>query len=382
MIARGRLAGMIVAACLPASPIYAGTETQAWVTPQRPLAVGASSTPDQGDREANAQVARMWFKAEWQIYASTFVTADGRVIDNANGNVSHSEGQGYGLLLAALADDSERFDRIWRWTETHMMVRPDHLLSWLWDPQKGAITDQNNASDGDILVAWGLAKGAQTFNRPDYRASAVVIAGAIGATLVKTSDRGLILLPAAQGFTREDQPDGPVVNLSYWVFPAFSTLKELAPAYDWEALHANGLKLLSVGRFGPLRLPPDWLALGGQTPAPAQKFPTQFGYNAIRIPLYLAWDSAPPARRALSGFVNLWRGPRSAGPYVIDVNSGSAEQVLDGAGYRLTLALARCVSLDAPIDEQVIKSRDPLYYPDTLRMLSLAAIQERLPQCF
>jgi len=46
------------------------------------------------------------------------------------------------------------------------------------------------------------------------------------------------------------------------------------------------------------------------------------------------------------------------------------------------LALARCVSLDSPIDEQVIKSRDPLYYPDTLRMLSLAAIQERLPQCF
>ena len=76
----------------------------------------------------------------------------------------------------------------------------------------------------------------------------------------------------------------------------------------------------------------------------------------------------------MSGFVNLWRGPRSAGPYVIDVNSGSAAEILDGAGYRLALALARCVSLDAPIDEQVIKTRDPLYYPDTLRMLSLAAI--------
>ena len=60
-----------------------------------------------------------------------------------------------------------------------------------------------------------------------------------------------------------------MVNLSYWVFPAFSTLKELAPAYDWDALHANGLKLLSVGRFGPLRLPADWLSLGGQSPAPA-----------------------------------------------------------------------------------------------------------------
>ena len=75
MIVKGRLTGLIVAACLQASPIHAGTETQAWVTPQRPLADEASSRSDQGDREANAQVARMWFKAEWQIYASTFVTA-------------------------------------------------------------------------------------------------------------------------------------------------------------------------------------------------------------------------------------------------------------------------------------------------------------------
>ena len=109
MIVKGRLAGMIVAACLQASPICAGTETQAWVTPARPLVDEASSSVDQGDREATAQVARMWFEAEWQIYASTFVTADGRIVDNANGNVSHSEGQGYGLLLAALADDFERF---------------------------------------------------------------------------------------------------------------------------------------------------------------------------------------------------------------------------------------------------------------------------------
>lgn len=375
-------AGLLMAACLQASPLLAGDETQAWEPPARPPVAGASAGADQGARESIAQVARMWFKAEWRGYASTFVAPEGRIVDNANGKVSHSEGQGYGLLLAAYAEDSERFETIWRWTEAHMMTRPDHLLSWRWDPQKGAITDDNNATDGDILVAWALARAAQAFNRPDYRASAALIADAIGAKLIKTSDRGPILLPAASGFARDEQPDGPVVNLSYWVFPAFATLKQLAPAYDWDALHANGLKLLSASRFGPLRLPPDWLSLGGPTPVPAEKFPSQFGYNAIRIPLYLAWDAAPPARRALSGFVNLWRGPRSAGPYVIDVNSGSAEQTLDGAGYRLVLALARCVALDLPIDEGVIKARDSLYYPNTLRLLSLAAIQERFPQCF
>jgi len=382
MILKARLAGLFIAACLQASPTLAAEEAQALAAPARTLAGGAPSNVDQDAREATAQVARMWFKAEWQIYASTFLTPDGRIVDNANGGVSHSEGQGYGLLLAAYADDSERFDRIWRWTQAHMMARPDHLLSWRWDPQKGAITDPNNATDGDILVAWALAQGAQKFNRPDYRASAALIAAAIGAALIQSGDHGLILLPAASGFARDEQPDGPVVNLSYWVFPAFPTLKELAPAYDWDGLRANGLKLLSASRFGPLRLPPDWLALGGQSPAPAKNFPAQFGYNAIRIPLYLAWDSSASARRALAAYVNLWRGPHSAGPYVIDVNSGSAEQILDGAGYRLALALARCAALGLPIDEEVIKTRDPLYYPDTLRLLSIAAIQERFPQCF
>ena len=174
-----------------------------------------------------------------------------------------------------------------------------------------------------------------------------------------------------------------MVNLSYWVFPAFSTLKQLAPAYDWDALSANGLKLLSAARFGPLRLPPDWLSLGGPAPAPAEKFPTQFGYNAIRIPLYLAWDSArrrssrverlrqslarPPQRRPLCHRRQFGFG-----------GTDSRRRRLS-SGARAGALRRRSIRRST---KAVIKSRDPLYYPDTLRLLSLAAIQERFPQCF
>ena len=34
---------------------------------------------------------------EWTSFKTRFVKDDGRVIDNANGGVSHSEGQGWGL---------------------------------------------------------------------------------------------------------------------------------------------------------------------------------------------------------------------------------------------------------------------------------------------
>jgi hypothetical protein len=83
----------------------------------------------------------------------------------------------------------------------------------------------------------------------------------------------------------------------------------------------------------------------------------------------------------LRRFAGLWRGKSSAGPFVIDVNSGATGQALDGAGYRLALALGRCASLEQPVEGDLLTLRDPLYYPATLRMLSLAVLQERFPQC-
>ena len=38
--------------------------------------------------------------ADWAAYRDRFVLPDGRVVDDANGGISHSESQGYGLLLA------------------------------------------------------------------------------------------------------------------------------------------------------------------------------------------------------------------------------------------------------------------------------------------
>jgi endo-1,4-beta-D-glucanase Y len=369
---------MLIAAYFQVSPTVAGESTQSRL-PATIHIQAVTPDPDSETSEIIGRVSRTWFKSEWRTYAATFVTPDGRVVDNGNGGISHSEGQGYALLLAAIAEDPQQFQTIWGWTQTHMQVRPDHLLSWKWDSQKGEIADKNNATDGDILVAWALAEGARRFGRTDYLAAAKTIAQAIGSETLKQTDYGPILLPAAAGFASEDQPDGPVINLSYWIFPAFRVLKGLAPNYDWDALQENGLRLLGKSRFGPLDLPADWQSLSAALPA--KKFPAEFGYNSIRLPLYLAWEGGDASSRALHRFEALWQGKRSGGPYVIDVVSGATGQAMDGAGYRLVLSLARCVSRGQPLDPDLIKSRDRLYYPDTLRLLSLAAIQERYPQC-
>ncbi len=53
----------------------------------------------------------------WTDFLGIFVSGDGRVVDTGNGNISHSEGQGYGMLLAVANGDAAAFARIWNWTQ-------------------------------------------------------------------------------------------------------------------------------------------------------------------------------------------------------------------------------------------------------------------------
>ncbi len=51
---------------------------------------------------------------------------------------------------------------------------------------------------------------------------------------------GPALVPGRVGFSAEDHPDGQVLNLSYWVFPAFDRLKGLGPETDWSEHPGDG----------------------------------------------------------------------------------------------------------------------------------------------
>ena len=330
-----------------------------------------------GIDDAVSRAAKGWFRSQWSNYRASFISRDGRVIDNANGGVSHSEGQGYGLLLAVAADDPDSFAAIWRWTSDHLGVRHDGLFAWKWEPGRGAVADRNDATDGDVLVAWALAKAARRFGRSDYAFEARRIADAVAAAAVRPSAIGPVLLPAQAGFGPADQPGGPVVNPSYWVFPAFRDFATLWPNSVWSELRTSGFKLLEAARFGPLGLPADWVAIGGAKLAPARSFPPTFGYDAIRIPLYLAWDGDAPSVQ-LSAFA---RFSPASDPSVIDVSTGSSGPSMGGVGYRAIFALSRCVTRGETVPPDLMTARDTLYYPETLRLLSISVIQERYPRC-
>jgi hypothetical protein len=119
----------------------------------------------------------------------------------------------------------------------------------------------------------------------------------------------LVLLPGEQGFVRNNRR---VFNLSYYVWPAIHDFaSQPGDQGRWRRLEDDGLWLLDNTAFGTYRLPPDWAMYGGnQDIRIADGWPPYFGFDAIRIPLYLAWQNEAAC---LPRFLAAWQTPRFAG---------------------------------------------------------------------
>jgi endo-1,4-beta-D-glucanase Y len=327
------------------------------------------------------EVAAQTAPAEaWRRYKARFIDPDGRLFDDSQASVSHSEGQGYALLLAVLNDDREAFDKIWRWTSDNLEVRQDHLAAWRWRPSDNPhVPDPNNATDGDLLIAWALAEAGRRWRAPAYSAQARTIALSIAHHVVFASAFGPAIRPGVAGFGNDDTKDGPVVNLSYWVFPAFDALSGVAPEVDWKALADTGLKLFDAAQFGPRELPSDWISLRAGV-APARDRPPVFGYELVRAPLSLAWGP-PQAMPRLATLTQSWLADDATEPAVMDVQKGVATQSFGEAGYRAVAALARCATLGEKFPAELREVPLDKYYSATLHMLSLTLLGFRYPQC-
>lgn len=397
MIGRGPRINMAMAALLAAlaggsaSAIAEGSfvlaPPAAPRTPSNPVAPAPEPAVARGDLLSHgASALRSDLLAErietlWLLYKSRHIDPSGRIVDNGNGGISHSEGQGYAMVLAALADDRATFDRVWAWTQRELYAPGSDLAAWKWDPKSlPHVSDPNNATDGDLLIAWGLSVGADRWNDEALRSAGRRIARAVWDETIIDSGFGRVLLPGRSGFDAGDRDDGPVVNLSYWVFPAIEAMAALAPEHDWAAVEASGRRLAEIARFGPLRLPTDWVSLAGPEPTPAAGFDPTYGYNAVRIPLYLAM-SRRTGREELRPFAGQWNAAEDVGPFVIDVATGAARDVFGGAGFKILSALTDCIVSGMPLDPGLSALDDDFYYPATLGLLALNTIEKEHQAC-
>lgn len=268
----------------------------------------------------------------WAMVSVRFLGPEGRIIDTGNGNISHSEGQGYGMLLAEAAGDRQGFDKLWAWTEKTLARKDVRLFSWKYDPAANPpVSDPNNASDGDILIAWALLRAGARWKEPSYTQASAQIRAAIRQRLIWNVGGRTILLPGLDGFVT---PKATTLNLSYYVWPALDTFRKADGVSAWGPLIGDGEKLTAAARFGPYRLPPDWIDIDDKgKPSPSQGRPPRFGFDAIRVPLYLAWSGrsslVQPFRAFWQRYAKLGQKP----PAWIDVvnNEVAPYPLSDGA---------------------------------------------------
>ena len=318
----------------------------------------------------------------WRMWKSLCLDNAGRVIDGFQNSASHSEGQGYGLTLAAMFDDRAAFDSIMAWSDANLAVRDDALMAWRWQPDADPpIQDRNNATDGDLFYAWGLILAGARQDRPDL----IARAGQIAADIVRLcsaphpdgSGRP-IMLPAAMGFR---SPEQLVVNPSYYMPRAMRELAAATGIAGLATMAATGEELIEM--LAQTGLVPDWVALTPQGPTtPPENFSSNSGYEAIRVPLMALW-SGNAQSRAVRNFAEAtsaaWKTDSPA--VVFDPITREALERSSHAGYRAVAALSSCAASGGVGSVMPRFTSEQPYYPATLHLMALVAQATQFPQC-
>jgi endo-1,4-beta-D-glucanase Y len=309
---------------------------------------------------------------DWTAFKARFLADDGRIVDTGNRGRSHSEGQGFAMVLAVAFDDPAAFLSLWRWTRETLQVRDDALLAWAWEPDAGAVVDRNNATDGDLFVAWGLVLAARRWGEPGWRVEAARLLQDVIARCVAERGRSRLLLPGVDGFVRDDHV---VVNPSYWVFPAFTAFAEAGLAGPWQELFGTGEALVDAFGATSLGLVPDWCAIG-ETVGPAEGFGFTFGFDAIRVPLYLRWASAAPVTvqrlRPYAAYARRYGTPGRT-PAVTHLITGETSSYPVSAGGEAILRFAEHAVLATPSPDLPGWRDDLDYYAAVLLLLTQLA---------
>ena len=324
-----------------------------------------------------ASPARAMPAAEWDAFKARFLHRDGRVVDTGNGGVSHTEGQGWGLLFAVAFDDPPAFQAILDWTVDTLRRSQDALHAWRYVPgEANPVPDANNATDGDLFIAMALFRAARRWSRPAYAAKARAIAQDVLRLLVRRAGHRTLLLPGEQGFETQD---AFVVNPSYYVFPALQELAAHTRDPLWMTVQSDGLALMRGGRFGRWMLPPDWLQIShtNGTLDPAAGRPPRFSYDAIRVPLYLSW-AGRGSTEVVEAFRAYWAQQLPDPPAWVDLVTGAVAPYAAVSGMRAVgeLLLAPAAVADvSPTFPPVAAAPD--YYSAALILLARIAWQER-----
>jgi endoglucanase len=224
-------------------------------------------TPDQPSANATPKV----LDGMWTSFRQIYLDASGRIIDTGNGGVSHTEGQGYGMLLAAAVGDRAAFEAMYNWTQSHLARGDMALYSWRFDPRSNnPVADPNNATDGDMLIALALARGARRWR------------GRVGDPFApdpsgdprKAGDRARWATLSDARHHGFDLGDRLMINPRYFIFPALDAFAQLDGAGTWGRSSPHARISCARPASAPLACPPTgswWAMTACRSPRPTRR---------------------------------------------------------------------------------------------------------------
>ena len=132
--------------------------------------------------------------------------------------------------------------------------------------------------------------------------------------------------------------------------------------------------MLQAGRFGRWQLPPDWLRIEGDQVRIADHFKPLFSYDAIRVPLYLAWDERNDATltQPFTQFWDYFRGAPFTPPWT-NLTNDSVDSYDAPPGFYTVMQLVYSQAGRSPPNRRTPPAEDEHYYSASLRLLGQLA---------
>jgi len=362
------------------------------------LLLASCAAPVAGPRADTSPTGKLIART-WQGYRQRFIDADGRVARPHNKGDTVSEGQAYALLIASLLDDRPTFDRVMRWTDTHLSRQRragDHLLAWHWQPGLGVV-DWNSASDADIDYSLALIIAAYRWHEPRYAQAARPILNDLLSLNTEVVDGRRYLLP---GNWRHGN-DRTIINPSYLSPAHFRVFFACTGDARWNDLVDSSYHLIDTASrryagFSGVGLVPDWLRIAPDGSLTlAEGFSDRFGWDAVRTPWRLGmdalWFGEKRARRYLARLSEFyaaeWR--RLDGRFFAEYSYEGRPVVEYEHTASYAMSLAALVVVDSPIlqgvrdrlhgrfnsQAQLFEETDD-YYANSLALLGLILYRE------
>jgi endoglucanase len=326
---------------------------------------------------------------QWQQFKRLYLSADGRVVDASTPEaLTVSEGQGYAMTFALIADDAASFAKILDWTRDNLAGGDlgRSLPAWKWGHAadgKWGVLDRNSAADADLWITYALAEAGVLWHDAAYAQLAHAMSAlTLREEVALVPGLGATLLPGPRGFVTDQAWR---LNASYAPIEVLRALARYADQPLWTAVLESSRRVI-VGS-APHGYAADWISYRTADGFTADPVTHGVGsYNAIRVYLWagmLAQDDpqAGPLARQLEPMAVA--AARAAPPESID--TVTLEQHGQGpAGFQAALLpllvhfkfTAAVQAFRQRIDAESLKDNQH-YYSDALTLFGLGWLDGR-----